>query len=465
MQSFCAHAVKKEIPHFTLTVMLFASMTRAICEGGRQPGAQALEGAFGELERVPWSSGAGPKVVASRRQALEAAVPLLSDIFVTPETMPKFPGGNTDDLFDVELLDGLVGMLDRCVVDVEFENPWDAPLRSFVRGEDTGPAGEAAEDQAAEPSLKKGRKKKQRRASAEAPAAGSREVSASTGGAKLSAETLTRASAAAARAGAAAGEQSADVGSDSARLLPVVRGYALVRGVALCNHSCDPNVVLEWQSRAELTARACRSITAGEEVLMSYLGVEDLERLPLAQRRKKLLDGWGFVCKCARCVAEEAGKPWPPKERVVVKAAAEAPAPTVSDAPSTGCVKTSTVSDAAGIGDAKSSAASDAAALTAMFNAAKPAATSAPKPLKRRKKLWDKEVAEAVEPVAAASDTSFESDDEEPRPPVKSSKKKKKWAAEAAATPESLEPFEAAQRKKSFKGKSKKTKKKKKGTK
>merc|ERR1712194_471616 len=198
-------------------------------------------------------------------------------IFVTPETLPRFPAGNTDDLFDVDLLDGLVGMLQRCAIDVDFENPWNSALVSLQRGE------------AASMQVENKNKKK-------------RQTSTKDVSAKLSPEVVDRATSAARSA----------AGADSShdQLLPPVLGFALVRGVALCNHSCDPNVVLEWAGRAECVARARRPIQLDEEVLMSYLGVDDLERNSLQQRRDRLLEGWGFLCQCARCTAEAQGGPW-----------------------------------------------------------------------------------------------------------------------------------------------------------
>lgn len=40
---------------------------------------------------------------------VEEAARRLSDLFVTSDTILKFPAGNTDDLFNADLLDGLVG--------------------------------------------------------------------------------------------------------------------------------------------------------------------------------------------------------------------------------------------------------------------------------------------------------------------------------------------------------------------
>lgn len=69
------------------------------------------------------------------------------------------------------------------------------------------------------------------------------------------------------------------------------------------NHSCAPNAHVVFAAGSSLaTVRASRPIAAGEEVTVAYN--EDAVWRPLRQRRQ-LLDGWGFHCRCARCVAEE----------------------------------------------------------------------------------------------------------------------------------------------------------------
>lgn len=76
--------------------------------------------------------------------------------------------------------------------------------------------------------------------------------------------------------------------------------YALGSAV---NHSCEPNAALLKRPgvRDSTTAvLALRDIAPGEEVTISYID----ESAPLEERRADLAD-YQFVCRCARCVAEE----------------------------------------------------------------------------------------------------------------------------------------------------------------
>eukprot|EP00930_Biecheleria_cincta_P069697 TRINITY_DN57400_c0_g1_i1.p1 TRINITY_DN57400_c0_g1~~TRINITY_DN57400_c0_g1_i1.p1 ORF type:complete len:487 (-),score=76.68 TRINITY_DN57400_c0_g1_i1:198-1601(-) len=69
------------------------------------------------------------------------------------------------------------------------------------------------------------------------------------------------------------------------------------------NHSCRPNASLRVGSNARLQLKALRSIEAGEDVLVSYIGEGDLLR-PQA-RRQELINSWGFLCDCDRCVGPD----------------------------------------------------------------------------------------------------------------------------------------------------------------
>jgi len=72
------------------------------------------------------------------------------------------------------------------------------------------------------------------------------------------------------------------------------------------NHACSPNVsVRHLDTRtalARITVRALRAIAPGEELCVTYVD----PALPLRARRDALR-AWGFgVCRCERCVREEA---------------------------------------------------------------------------------------------------------------------------------------------------------------
>eukprot|EP00930_Biecheleria_cincta_P076067 TRINITY_DN63275_c0_g1_i1.p1 TRINITY_DN63275_c0_g1~~TRINITY_DN63275_c0_g1_i1.p1 ORF type:complete len:580 (-),score=90.65 TRINITY_DN63275_c0_g1_i1:71-1810(-) len=83
---------------------------------------------------------------------------------------------------------------------------------------------------------------------------------------------------------------------------------ALVHFVSMCNHSCMPNLEIDFRHEADrpgifCTARATRNIAVGEELNIQYIPVV---AAPLEERQAKLLRTWGFKCQCTRCSAEEA---------------------------------------------------------------------------------------------------------------------------------------------------------------
>jgi hypothetical protein len=92
------------------------------------------------------------------------------------------------------------------------------------------------------------------------------------------------------------------------------------------NHSCIPNVEVEWcAERQMIGAFARRDVKAGEELVRTYFEHPVGHRLVEA-RRKYLAAGWAFECACLRCV-NEAGywrdKEVRERERKVAAAGAE----------------------------------------------------------------------------------------------------------------------------------------------
>ena len=65
------------------------------------------------------------------------------------------------------------------------------------------------------------------------------------------------------------------------------------------NHSCNPNVYHSATADGVRTFRAVVDIEAGQELLISYLGVFNLA--PKQVRRQKLLTEKFFLCSCSRC--------------------------------------------------------------------------------------------------------------------------------------------------------------------
>eukprot|EP00922_Rhytidocystis_sp_ex-Travisia-forbesii_P051496 GHVS01076416.1.p1 GENE.GHVS01076416.1~~GHVS01076416.1.p1 ORF type:complete len:244 (-),score=17.01 GHVS01076416.1:407-1138(-) len=77
-------------------------------------------------------------------------------------------------------------------------------------------------------------------------------------------------------------------------------GVGLYRTVALTNHSCDPNVEVDYELDYTIQVRAIRDISVGEEITQSYID----ESLPLHDRSALLLQRYGFVCRCTKCEKE-----------------------------------------------------------------------------------------------------------------------------------------------------------------
>ncbi|KAK8050861.1 hypothetical protein PG993_002246 [Apiospora rasikravindrae] len=73
------------------------------------------------------------------------------------------------------------------------------------------------------------------------------------------------------------------------------------------NHACDANAAFFYLGvrPQRLGVRALRDIAAGEQVFVSYIGDKACRKMNLAQRQAGLAS-WGFECRCAACVKEEA---------------------------------------------------------------------------------------------------------------------------------------------------------------
>ena len=95
-----------------------------------------------------------------------------------------------------------------------------------------------------------------------------------------------------------------NVGNDNAVAVPVIPGVlgtALFRTIACVNHSCEPNAEVRFGHDHEVLLVALRHIKEGEELCISYV---DCDTLSLARRRARLRRGYGFWCRCARCMRE-----------------------------------------------------------------------------------------------------------------------------------------------------------------
>ena len=84
------------------------------------------------------------------------------------------------------------------------------------------------------------------------------------------------------------------VGPDSENL-----GSAMYPSASYFNHACDSNVKKDRHGR-RIAFVASRDIQVGEEICITY-GDADGDVL---ERRRNLLEWWGFACTCPRCLRE-----------------------------------------------------------------------------------------------------------------------------------------------------------------
>ncbi len=85
---------------------------------------------------------------------------------------------------------------------------------------------------------------------------------------------------------------------------PEMLGFAIYPSASFFNHSCSPNIHKQRVGRSWIFSVGAAIVRADEELSITYIRGEE-DTLPLAARRKRLEEGWGFVCKCSMCLAEE----------------------------------------------------------------------------------------------------------------------------------------------------------------
>ncbi|KAF7818913.1 histone-lysine N-methyltransferase ATXR4 isoform X1 [Senna tora] len=64
------------------------------------------------------------------------------------------------------------------------------------------------------------------------------------------------------------------------------------------NHDCDPNAHIIWIDTADAKLKALRNVEAGEELRICYIDAS----MDRDARQELLLRGFGFQCKCNRCL-------------------------------------------------------------------------------------------------------------------------------------------------------------------
>jgi hypothetical protein len=82
------------------------------------------------------------------------------------------------------------------------------------------------------------------------------------------------------------------------------RGICIFPEAQYFNHNCEANVEISISYSAQqknfvLSARTCRPIAAGEELLIHYM--PDAEKLPISRYALAMRERWGFECQCSKC--------------------------------------------------------------------------------------------------------------------------------------------------------------------
>ena len=90
---------------------------------------------------------------------------------------------------------------------------------------------------------------------------------------------------------------------------PEMLGYGIWPIASFFNHSCLPNVSKRRQGRiwsfSASPSGDVPTIRTGTELCITYIRGEE-DTLHVDERRRKLENGWGFTCRCPKCVYENA---------------------------------------------------------------------------------------------------------------------------------------------------------------
>uniref|UniRef100_A0A7S0DN07 SET domain-containing protein n=1 Tax=Amorphochlora amoebiformis TaxID=1561963 RepID=A0A7S0DN07_9EUKA len=78
-------------------------------------------------------------------------------------------------------------------------------------------------------------------------------------------------------------------------------GRAIVPSGSLFNHSCEPNVIAEWNGGI-VRFKAIRDIPIGEEICICYITAH--KQSDVASREYELKACYGFTCHCNTCERE-----------------------------------------------------------------------------------------------------------------------------------------------------------------
>ncbi|BAF26493.1 histone-lysine N-methyltransferase ATXR4 [Oryza sativa Japonica Group] len=76
-------------------------------------------------------------------------------------------------------------------------------------------------------------------------------------------------------------------------------GNAVYMLPSFYNHDCDPNTHIVWLASADARLKALRNIEEGEELRICYIDAS----MDVDARQRILAEGFGFECRCQRCLS------------------------------------------------------------------------------------------------------------------------------------------------------------------
>lgn len=76
-------------------------------------------------------------------------------------------------------------------------------------------------------------------------------------------------------------------------------GNAVYMLPSFYNHDCDPNTHIVWMQNADAKLKTLRDIDEGEELRICYIDAS----MDVNARQKILAEGFGFECRCLRCLS------------------------------------------------------------------------------------------------------------------------------------------------------------------
>lgn len=82
--------------------------------------------------------------------------------------------------------------------------------------------------------------------------------------------------------------------------LPDILGLGIYKCLSRLNHSCAPNLEVEYFGNNIARIRVLREVEEGVQATIAYVD----ENLPFNERQNYLLEKYNFVCRCTKCMEE-----------------------------------------------------------------------------------------------------------------------------------------------------------------